>query len=140
MKNFYIDSNADPCIDFDRYVCGSWKDQAQIPSDSGSVSQFSDVHINLSATLKRVLENTNETNGTNSWDSVKKAERLYKNCMDMDTINQMSDKLLSEEIVLSWPSLGKNVDSQTPYTNSIKALSSNILLISLTFFSHLTRS
>ena len=72
--------------------------------------------------MKRVLENTNETEGANSWDSVKKAKRFYKNCMDTDTINQMSDQQLSEEIVLSWPSLGKSQDGQTAYTNIIKAL------------------
>ena len=117
-----IDAKADPCQDFDRYVCGSWKDKAEIPSDSGSYTQFSVVRKELSATLKRVLENTNETDGANSWDSVKKAKRFYKNCMDTDTINAMSNEQLKQEINISWPSLGFGNQGENGYTNIIKAL------------------
>ena len=42
---------------FDQFVCGKWKEESEIPSDSGSYTQFSVVRKDLSATLRRVLEN-----------------------------------------------------------------------------------
>merc|ERR1711990_31098 len=117
-----MDLEADPCQNFDQYVCGSWKETAEIPADRGSYSQFAVVRKDLSATLKRVLENSDETTGANSWDSVKKSKRFYNNCMDMDTINAMSNEQLEAEVTIAWPTMQRPEDNQSVYNSIVQAL------------------
>ena len=117
-----MDLEADPCQNFDQYVCGSWKATAEIPADRGSYSQFAVVRKDLSATLKRVLENSDETTGANSWDSVKKSKRFYNNCMDMDTINAMSNAQLEAEVTIAWPTMQRPEDNQSVYNSIVQAL------------------
>ena len=114
---------------FDQFVCGKWKEESEIPSDSGSYTQFSVVRKDLSATLRRVLENEETEEGANSWDSVKKAKNLYANCMDTDTINAMSNEQLKEQVTIAWPTMGRTKDGQSAYQDSFLLLRFYIALL-----------
>ena len=55
IVNNKIDPSADPCEDFDAYACGGWKSNSEIPSTSGSLTQFGVVSKALTETLKKQL-------------------------------------------------------------------------------------
>ena len=128
MYNFYIlfqlIIKLNHSDNFDQFVCGKWKEESEIPSDSGSYTQFQVVRKDLSANLRRVLENEDTEDGANSWDSVKKAKNLYANCMDLDTINAMSNEQLKEEVTIPWPTMGRSQDGQSAYQDSFLLLRS----------------
>jgi putative endopeptidase len=56
VQTQYIDSNARPGDDFDRYVNGKWNDAAQLPADKVRISNASDLTDLSEARLREILE------------------------------------------------------------------------------------
>src|SRR5689334_20932650 len=47
-----MDLTADPCIDFEQFACGGWKEQTQIPDDKGRYGRFDELQDSLNAKLR----------------------------------------------------------------------------------------
>ena len=56
VKTQYIDRQADPGDDFDRYVNGLWNDQTEIPADKTRIGSFYELNDLSEARLKAMLE------------------------------------------------------------------------------------
>jgi putative endopeptidase len=80
-----MDTTADPCQDFQRFVCGSWIDQATIPADRGSVSRsFSSIVESNGPLIDEILQSAS----IESENAVEqRIATYYGACMDVETVD-----------------------------------------------------
>ncbi|KAF7286321.1 hypothetical protein GWI33_006050 [Rhynchophorus ferrugineus] len=99
---FAMDHNADPCVDFFQYACGTWNRKHVIPEDKSSISTFEVMADQLQVILKGVLEEpiTLEDN-----EATRKAKMFYNTCMDIFQIRKVGDEPIRDvlDILGGWP-------------------------------------
>ncbi|XP_030759295.1 neprilysin-1-like isoform X2 [Sitophilus oryzae] len=97
-----MDHNADPCVDFFQYACGTWNKKHVIPEDKSSISTFEVMADQLQVILKGVLEEpiTLEDN-----EATRKAKTFYNTCMDIFQIRKIGDQPLRDVLdsLGGWP-------------------------------------
>ncbi|XP_064612282.1 neprilysin-like [Liolophura sinensis] len=79
-------SDSHPCDDFYRYSCGQWMEENPA-SDFQHHSPFQNMRDDVHSILSRLLDRPSSSQEPKA---VQKAKRLYKSCMDMNTINQQA--------------------------------------------------
>jgi len=103
-----MDLSADPCDDFFQYSCGAWIDDHIIGESQSSTSVFNDVRDHVSKSLKTVLETPISSSEA---DSIQKAKKFYKSCMNTDKIDELGTAPVLDLITTmgGWPILGDDI-------------------------------
>lgn len=52
----FMDTSADPCVNFYQYSCGGYLKQTPIPADESSYGQFNELNDQNELVLKAILE------------------------------------------------------------------------------------
>ena len=110
-----MNTTADPCVDFEQFACGHFQQNAQIPEDRGSYSEF------LSTLPDKVLERGRlllETkNKDEDWELFKVAKKFYKSCMNLEQLENLGVKPMLDSLKLlgGWPVLEGDEWNSTDY-------------------------
>jgi endothelin-converting enzyme len=94
----------DPCIDFDQYVCGGWRDRHDMRPDQGSIFSGTLMSENAQMRLRHILEasEASEDRELSPADkhNFKKLKSAYHACTDVESLKQRGsqplDGLLAE--------------------------------------------
>ncbi|XP_022090312.1 membrane metallo-endopeptidase-like 1 isoform X2 [Acanthaster planci] len=102
-----MDPNMNPCDNFFEYACGGWNERYTVPDDLTSFSVFDLVEDNLESKLKVLFEQSPSDGEPESYHIVRND---YKSCQDMDAINELGAKPLTDLLTSlgGWPVLGDN--------------------------------
>ncbi|KAF8934267.1 hypothetical protein EDD21DRAFT_378151 [Dissophora ornata] len=99
-----MDLQADPCVDFNAYVCGGFMDRMDIPPDMGSISAL-DVLVQENNRFVRSVADVNSTNPPQmpsndivSTRNLKKVQDLYSSCMNAQQIASVGRKPLVDQL------------------------------------------
>ena len=80
-----IDRNTDPCVDFDKFACGSWMKRTEIPGDESAwVRSFSEIDKRNETDLRKILEES--ASGARSGAVAKQLGDYYGACMDESAV------------------------------------------------------
>lgn len=97
-----MNTQADPCVNFFDYACGTWNKKHVIPEDRSSISTFEVLADQQQFILKSLLE---EPISKLEHAATIKAKQFYASCMDVQQIRAIGDVPILE--VLSrlggWP-------------------------------------
>ena len=83
----FMDTTADPCVNFYQYACGSYLKQTPIPPDESSYGQFNELIDQNQLVLKSILEHAAQP-GSQRTANEQKIGDYYATCMNVDAINQ----------------------------------------------------
>ncbi|XP_022090145.1 membrane metallo-endopeptidase-like 1 [Acanthaster planci] len=102
-----MDQSKKPCDNFFEYACGGWIERHKVLENRSSFSMFSIVGDDLLDKLKVLFERSPAAGEPGSYDTLRKD---YKSCGDMDTINELGTKPLTDLLTSlgGWPVLGDN--------------------------------
>jgi putative endopeptidase len=89
----YMDTGADPCVNFYQYACGGYLKQNPIPPDESSYGQFNGLYDNNQLVLKGILEKAS-TGGPERSPNEQKIGDYYATCMNVEAVNQAGLKPL----------------------------------------------
>jgi putative endopeptidase len=89
----YMDTTADPCVNFYQYACGAYLKQHPIPPDESSYGQFNAIVDENRLVLKGILEKAAAGGGARSANEQKIGD-YYATCMNGDAIDQAGLKPL----------------------------------------------
>merc|ERR1712117_126900 len=116
--NISIDSSglkspADPCDDFEKYACGKFQQNAQIPEDKRSYSVFtSELPDTIYKRGRKLLEADDKDD---DWELFRMAKKLYKGCMNIKHREKLGIKPIINSLkhLGGWPLLeGENWNYQ----------------------------
>ena len=100
FKIYLTNSPADPCDDFEKYACGKFQQNAQIPEDKRSYSVFtSELPDTIYKRGRKLLEADDKDD---DWELFRMAKKLYKGCMNI----KHREKLGIKPIINSLKHLG----------------------------------
>jgi endothelin-converting enzyme len=132
----------DPCTDFDRYVCGGWRERHDMRPDQGSIFAGTIMHENAQTKLRHILERTEPPQPSDA-DNFKKLKAAYDACLDEATVNKRGSKPLTDildELKTIYPAKAGIVKgAQDKLTNAllylanagVEALASSSVTVSL---------
>lgn len=101
----YLDASMNPCDDFYQFACGGFLRNVNIPDDEISVSAHSEIEQHFLNKLKGILEEPSKPKDLKPFKLIR---RLYKICMDTDTIENDEYETLVYSIIKplgGWPVL-----------------------------------
>lgn len=75
-----MNTEADPCVNFFEYACGTWNKKHVIPEDRSSISTFEVLADQQQFILKSLLE---EPITKLDHSATIKAKKFYSSCMDL---------------------------------------------------------
>lgn len=78
-----MNTEADPCVNFFEYACGTWNKKHVIPEDRSSISTFEVLADQQQFILKSLLE---EPITKLDHSATIKAKKFYSSCMDLGEI------------------------------------------------------
>ncbi len=88
-----------PCIDFYQFSCGSWLEEAKIPSDRGAISrQVTPMDDGTDIQLNKILETYGHSDFSISTPSAEKLRDFYLGCMNSTENAEQSLQWLKSEI------------------------------------------
>ncbi len=96
--------SANPCENFENFVCGRFQQVARIPDDKTGVSEVHDIQDDLYDKARDMLEE-----GDEGWELDKKVKQYYKDCMDEEAREEAGSEPAAKilEQAGGWPVLGK---------------------------------
>ncbi|XP_022090192.1 membrane metallo-endopeptidase-like 1 [Acanthaster planci] len=102
-----MDPSKNPCENFFEYACGGWMERYTVPDDQTSISAFTLLRDDLTDKLKALFEQSPTAGEPDSFHIVRND---YQSCEDMDTINELGAKPLTDLLTSlgGWPVLGDN--------------------------------
>ncbi|XP_012547468.1 endothelin-converting enzyme 2 [Bombyx mori] len=80
-----MDRTADPCEDFNQYVCGNWGEEHPMPEEYSSYDWFSYKQDRVLASIKLFLTKNSSKDPL----PIKQARDMYAACMDVGKIDQL---------------------------------------------------
>ncbi|XP_022180671.1 neprilysin-2-like [Myzus persicae] len=80
-----INANVEPCDNFYEFACGKWQYSHQLEYGKPN-NWFAERSRVISAAVTKILE---EPDRENDLKSIKQARRLYRTCLDTDTLNKL---------------------------------------------------
>jgi len=93
----FMDTTADPCVDFAQYACGNFAKLNPIPADKSSFGNFHIVYDHTQAVLHALLEKT-EADNPGRTPNEQKIGDYYATCMNKDAIQAKGLKPLQPEL------------------------------------------
>src|SRR3984885_2736238 len=89
----FMDTSADPCVNFYQYSCGGYLKQTPIPADESSYGQFNELNDQNQLVLKAILEKA-AAGGAGRTANEQKIGDYYATCMNVEAVNQAGLKPL----------------------------------------------
>jgi len=92
----FMDTTADPCVNFAEYACGKFSKLYPIPPDKSSYGSFYIVYDHTQAALRQLLEKVEADNPARTANEQKIGD-FYATCMNQDVIQAAGLKPLQPE-------------------------------------------
>jgi endothelin-converting enzyme/putative endopeptidase len=89
----FMDTTADPCVNFFQYSCGGYLKQTPIPADESSYGQFDELNDQNQLVLKAILEKA-AAGGTGRTANEQKIGDYYATCMNVEAVDSTGLKPL----------------------------------------------
>ncbi|CAL4153530.1 unnamed protein product [Meganyctiphanes norvegica] len=97
-----MDESADPCVDFERFACGSYLDKTIIPDDRTSADLWYVIEDDLKQKIRKILGENITDDDT---EATKIMKTYYNTCMNIDRIEERGLVPLHEVLAQlgGWP-------------------------------------
>jgi putative endopeptidase len=92
----FMDTTADPCVNFAKYACGNFARLYPIPPDKSSYGSFYIMYDHTQVALHSLLEKVDANNASRTANEQKIGD-FYATCMNKDAINAAGLKPLQAE-------------------------------------------
>jgi endothelin-converting enzyme/putative endopeptidase len=92
-----LDKDVDPCVDFYRYVCGTWIKENPVPADRAIYGRSTELFERNQAILRDILEKSSATDEHRSANGQRIGD-YYASCMDESAIEKKGIAPLAAEL------------------------------------------